>query len=370
MTNSKITIPSIISITKKYFALISIILLLPMLTSCLVGTTLETFATIFGKNLVSTAAHNYSPKYGDQVEELLYAMAADTKEAFKRKKKVRREEFALQAGSPDKSQNQGYYDDQENNQQNYNTEQDYENQQYDNQQNDYIDQSSNSQQNDYSNQDNNDQQDYYANQNTEQQSYQQQPMSLDVDILAQRMTEKGETPPTPIEDGEILYSVQGNPKAGDKIKLSFKSSCDCYIYIIGIDATGYVASVFPDPGSNLYNPVRANKSYLVPGGTEWYGLDDYKGVEEIYFIASYNRRLDLERIISKLSSQKRVVPPDYKQVKVAAVIPRTRGIVKIDMGSSTKVQASNGSIHTFKPSTFIANSKNADLSITRWFKHR
>jgi len=334
----RIFIYEVSGIQKRKAALnIGLILFTFLLSSCST-VALKTFASIFGQQLISVAAHNYSPDYGNQVEELLLAFASETKKARSNE----------QSGQVSYSQ-QGFNN------------QDYQ---------DNVQQGDNSQDysQPYSSQDYNNQ-DYSQQANDNQQNYPQQPLSLDIAVLAQRSAADANTPPIPINDGDTLYSIPGDPLAGDKIKISFKANADCYVYVVGIDATGYVASIFPDASSNLINPVSPDRNYLVPGEAEWYGLDDYKGIEEIYFIASYNRRLDLERIIKMLSEQERTVPTNYQNVQVAAVIPQTRGLVKVKTGSPAKVKSSFGSEHSYKPTTFIANSQNADLTITRWFNH-
>ena len=324
----------------KLLRIVFIALAVVLLTSCLAGA-VKTFGMVFGQRLVSIAAHNYSPEYGSDVEELIYAIAADVKAA--REDKDKPEATAYAPADDGYGTQDGYYD------------------QAMPVDGDMVEQGEVYEQaTGYA---------YYPDAIVEE-DMTLQPVVLDVDVLAQRMSDGAESPPLPIEDGATLYSSPGNPLAGDKIKLSFRSSCDCYVYIVGIDATGYVTSVFPDPDSQLQNPVTADRQYLIPTGTEWYGLDDYKGVEEIYFIASYNRRLDLERIIQRLSKQERAPAADYMPVRSATMAPRTRGIVKIDMGTTAQVAASNGDIHRFSPSTFKAQSADSDLVVTRWFNHQ
>lgn len=340
-------------IKKQHLILIACILVTPLLTSCWV-VAIKTFGAVFGQQLLSVAAHNYSDDYGSQLEELLLTMADETKKSF-----------SDDQGQDEQSYADNNYNQQDNNDQQY-AYQDGGEQVYAQQQ--YSDQGYNNQQN-YS-ESNYNEQNYNQQAAYDQQQVQtQQPLALDIAVLAQRSSAGPRTAPIPINDGDTLYSIPGNPEAGDKIKISFKANANCYLYVVGIDATGYVASIFPDPSSNLTNPVITNKTYLVPGDTEWYGLDDYKGVEEIYFIASYDRRLDLERIIKKMSSKERKVPANYKNVQVAAVIPQTRGLVKVKTGALTSVKSSFGSTHSFKPTSFTARTSDADLKITRWFNH-
>ena len=316
-----------------------------LLTSCVAALpVLKTFAAAFGSQMISTASHNYSPKYGAQLEQLLLTLVPGRNNAQQQ----------------NQVQNQNQNQDWSN--QNQNQNQDWSNQG----QTSFADQSQNQQS--YNNED---------SQNTNYnvaQSVLPDAVSMNVDILVQRSNSS--QPPQPIQDGETLFSVPGNPEAGDKIKVSFRPNCDCYVYIVGIDSTGYLAAIFPDKSNtNGNNPVKANRQYTFPEGTEWYGLDDFKGVENVYFIASKNRRLDLERIIKKMSRTPRNISKDnYQAVKVAA-IPPTRGMVKINVANTTSmqssfVQSSQGITHKFTPTTFSTSASNADLTITRWFNHQ
>src|SRR5262249_7292925 len=71
---------------------------------------------------------------------------------------------------------------------------------------------------------------------------------LDVAILVQRASDRAarRTEPAPIQDGEVLRDGGSDPRKGDVAKFSFRTNCDCYVYVIGVDATGYVARIFPE----------------------------------------------------------------------------------------------------------------------------
>ena len=194
-------------------------------------------------------------------------------------------------------------------------------------------------------------------------------LALDVALLVQRASAGEFSDPAPIQDGATLYSDPDDPAAGDKLKISFRANCDCFVYVIAVDGTGFLVPAFPDFESTDPNPVRAHQLYIVPPADEWYGLDAYTGVEEIYFVASFTRSTELERSIKRLAAQKRRVRPDYRAVRQAAVIPDTRGLVKIKTGQPAAVQAQSGKSHDYRPTTFLATVKGADLVITRWFYH-
>ncbi len=192
-------------------------------------------------------------------------------------------------------------------------------------------------------------------------------IALEVAVLAQQLTADGQVRLRPVEDGETLYDGRGNPARGDKIKILFAANCDCYVYVIGIDATGYVARIFPDgnPGTALVQP---GAQYLVPGGTTWWGLDDHRGVEQIYFVASHRRRPDIEDLLAQLAGQRPALPAEFRAVREPAIVP-TRGLVQVQAAAPTVVPSEFGPAQPVSPTSFRSTVADADLVITRWFRH-
>jgi len=194
------------------------------------------------------------------------------------------------------------------------------------------------------------------------------PIAMNVAILAQRA---GEVDLQPIEDGEVLYDGKGDPARGDKIKVHFSTNCDCYVYVVGVDATGYVARMYPDPDAEHKDQVDAGRVYVLPEGDEWWGLDNYPGVEQIYFVASYTRREDIEAAIEQMAAQPRkVTHGEYRAVAEPAVIPSVRGLVKVKARDSIVVLAANGIAQEVTPTSFFSETAGGELVITRWFKHQ
>ncbi len=197
---------------------------------------------------------------------------------------------------------------------------------------------------------------------------------LDAAILAQRASERAarRADPVPIQDGEVLRDGGSDPRKGDVVKFSFRANCDCYVYVIGVDATGYVARVFPDPATRKTNPVRADQLYIVPEGTAWYGLDQYKGVEQVFFIASRGPRQDLETSLGQLAKTPRSgLARSSRPVREAVIPPQAmRGLVKIQMGTQSAVQAESGQRVSFTPQAFAAQAGVDDIVVTRSFSHQ
>ena len=196
------------------------------------------------------------------------------------------------------------------------------------------------------------------------------PVVLDVAILAQRASARAaqRTEPVPIQDGEVLRDGGSDPRRGDVVKFSFRANCDCYVYIIGVDATGYVVRVFPEKAGK---PVRANQQYVVPQGTAWYGLDQHKGTEQIFFLASRKPRRDVETSLVQLAKTDRnSLAKNYRPVREAALPdPATRGLVKVQMGTKSTVSSESGQPYAFTPQAFAAPAGSDDVVVTRWFRH-
>lgn len=194
-------------------------------------------------------------------------------------------------------------------------------------------------------------------------------IALEVALLAQQQAPDGQVRMRPVQDGEVLHDGRGDPAHGDKIKLFFNANCACHVYVIGIDATGYVAQIFPERGT-APGPVQPGAEYLVPGGTTWWGLDDYRGIEQVYFIASRERRHDIERFVAQLAGRRPSVPADYRPVREAAIVPMQRGLVQVQSAAPTSVPTPSGVPQQISPTLFQSTVADADLVITRWFRHQ
>ena len=188
------------------------------------------------------------------------------------------------------------------------------------------------------------------------------PLKLNVALL------KDGSPPVPVENGTVLYDGRNNLQESDRIKITFGANQLCYVYVVSIDATGWVTPVFPSSESSFQNPVLPDQSIQIPENTRWYALDTYRGVETFYFLASRVRRPDLENLLSELGSRKRSPIKQYQPVESATIA--TRGIVAIETGSPTQVQNQAGQTHNVTPTSFLAQVGSVDLVVTRWFQHK
>lgn len=190
-------------------------------------------------------------------------------------------------------------------------------------------------------------------------------LALDAAILVQRA---GAATLESIADGDVLYDGGADPARGDLMQFYFSSNRDAWVYVIGIDATGYVAQIFPDPAGGPGNPVAANREYVMPPGDQRWGLDSQTGVEQVFFVASESPRGDIERVIGSLLAQPRqMVTNDYRPVRRPAVI-RTRGLVKVGAPAGGSMAGPAPAAGPASDSWY-APADSSEVVLTRWFLH-
>ncbi len=98
---------------------------------------------------------------------------------------------------------------------------------------------------------------------------------LDTGFFYQRY---GETLVNPLKEGISLRS------RSDKYFIFFRPSQNCYVYILQEDSKGNLNLLFPSTSGNAY--VEKDKDYWVPSFGKAYTLDEIKGMEKIYLLAT------------------------------------------------------------------------------------
>lgn len=193
-------------------------------------------------------------------------------------------------------------------------------------------------------------------------------IGLDV-VMVKKVTRNGATLLLPIKDGDVLKDGRGNPKAGDKFRIMFRPNMDGYVYIIAIDGSGWAQGIFPPPTSPLANPVKADQQYVIPENNNWFSLDQYRGIETIFFVASKERRQDIEDILQSITGRERPASETPRQVTKVAMVPNGVGGAR---PSADPFHLSTGSEqdHTIIPTSYLAKTAGEDLRLTRWFQHQ
>ena len=196
---------------------------------------------------------------------------------------------------------------------------------------------------------------------------QRQPIELDVSVLKEAQLASGEWRPIEIEDGD---SVQQE----ELVKFLVRSKAPVYLYIIGVDATGYVQALFPNDDEDFSvshsNPIQANVLYNFPDGSEWFELDEYKGIQTLYFVAAYEQQPKIEKALAKLATYGRPeLPKDVETMSEPDVVER--GFArKRQSRQSAEVTTQDNRRHDVQPVKFLADmDAGVGMVITRYFLH-
>ena len=193
-----------------------------------------------------------------------------------------------------------------------------------------------------------------------------EPVAVDVAMVRQKQTDKGREVVL-MNDGEVLKDGGANKEAGDRFKIVARTNCECYLYITSIDGSGWAEPVFPTKDGKTANPVKKDQEYAFPEGGHWYTLDQIKGIESFFVVASANRRTDLEESFAQLAAEKRPETKIVAKVEEPPVIPLGVGSVK--SRGIIKVQDDTGATLQVTPLSYAAAQSGQDVTVTRWFKH-
>jgi hypothetical protein len=194
-------------------------------------------------------------------------------------------------------------------------------------------------------------------------------LALDVSLLRQTSAGGG-TQLVAIRDGEVLRDGRGDPRKGDKFKLVFRANRSCHVYVLSMDGSGWMQGVFPGPRLSFTNPVVGHREYMIPEGDTWFSLDQIRGIETLYLVASPEPRPDLDEALARLASHTRpaqLKPEELSRVEDPPVIPD--GFGETRDGQEVQVRTDRGDAYRVGSTTYVAKSPGESLRVTRWFKH-
>ncbi len=194
------------------------------------------------------------------------------------------------------------------------------------------------------------------------------PISLDVLLVKKHML-NGVQSYLPIKDGDSLFDGRGDAQAGDKFRVMFRANTTCYVYVIAVDGSAWAQGIFPSTSSPFANPVKAGQQYLLPERNNWFSLDQFTGIETFFFVASHERRPDIEQILATISGRERNPAEKPLGVQEPAIIPNGFSGAR----PATAPFALTTSQHfpqQLLPTTYFVKTAGEDLRITRWFRHQ
>jgi hypothetical protein len=152
----------------------------------------------------------------------------------------------------------------------------------------------------------------------------------------------------------------------------FRANCDCYVYVIAIDGSAWAQGLFPSLTSPFANPVKNGQQYIIPENNNWLSLDQFKGIETLFFVASPDKRQDIEEILASIAGKERHPRATPQQVTEAPIIPagfhRSQTSTTpflLGQGASRVPGQDQGLI----PTTYFTQKAGEALRITRWFRH-
>ena len=192
-------------------------------------------------------------------------------------------------------------------------------------------------------------------------------IGLDV-VMLKKTIRNGAVVMVPIKDGDVLKDGRGNVKAGDKFRIMFRPHTDGYVYVVAIDGSGWAQGIFPPSTSPLANPVKAGEQYVLPEGNNWFSLDQFKGVETMFFVASQDKRQDLEEVLQSISGQERPATATPQQVTKVAMVPYGVGGAR-PSAQGFNLSSGAGPGQTIMPTSYFSKTAGEDLRLTRWFRH-
>jgi hypothetical protein len=175
----------------------------------------------------------------------------------------------------------------------------------------------------------------------------------------------------PLVDGDVLHRGDG-VGGGDRFRVYFRPNLDTHIYVVAVDATGWVQPIFPASFDGDAARVAGGNTTLLPDDSHWFGLDQNAGVYHLFFLASRHARTDLEQKLREFAAKERVVPPQTRSVEAAVVVEGSwvaeRGDTVTERGTVSEVRTRDGSAYEVSPDTYSFGVPDADFVLTRHFR--
>lgn len=199
------------------------------------------------------------------------------------------------------------------------------------------------------------------------------PTPIELDVALLKKSGPSAEHVAPMADGDALQRGDGKG-GGDRFRLYLRPNVDSYVYVVAVDATGWVQPVFPAGFGPDLSPLLAEQTELLPGPDHWFGLDEHTGIYHLYFLASRTRRPDLEAQLQEFASQQRTLPRDTETrsvdepVVVESDWVKERGGTLTARGTVSEIRTRSGTAYEVTPNTYSFGVEGADFVLTRWFR--
>lgn len=182
----------------------------------------------------------------------------------------------------------------------------------------------------------------------------------------------------PVPDSDILFDGIGE-SIRDEFRVLFRPNQQSHVYVIGVDAVGRVQPLFPPSFPDRANPVLPGESILLPGADSWYQLDQYTGLQHVYFYVSPTRNEWLEKQMAVFAWKKAPQPKgsngEIHYVSIPTILQfsagqgtQGRGILEPETGEIARIP---GTLRLDIPTTRVsAPGAGEPLVVTRVFQHQ
>jgi len=108
-------------------------------------------------------------------------------------------------------------------------------------------------------------------------------------------------------------------KTGDQIKFFLNVDKNCFVYLIYSSSQGELSVLFPYRFKLRSDEYTVAGHHYIPGGNQWFELDEHTGEEKFYLLASANRLMSLEALINDYESADAAKKPSLAQAVLAEI---------------------------------------------------
>ena len=106
----------------------------------------------------------------------------------------------------------------------------------------------------------------------------------------------------------------------------------------------------------------------MPEGDNWFSLDQFRGIETLFFVASPNQPQDIKEILQSITGREYPGTATLQQVTKVAMVPYdVRGTRPGTKPFS--LSSGPGQDQTIMLTSYFEKKAGQDLCLTRWFRH-
>ena len=160
-------------------------------------------------------------------------------------------------------------------------------------------------------------------------------LNISMNVIGQRKQSDGSYREVLVSEGSLLRSH-------DNFQVHVESSRPAYLYVLLYDSQGHASQLFPDAKRNQSAFVSARNGTVVPDRDIWFWLDENRGTETIYVLASAKPLADIGALLVKMEAadeaDKKQLSDEIKQ----GIETIQRGVGGITKGQTVTYTLSDG----------------------------